>query len=198
MPIEAAHSAAASTVATPGMGGCEIGVRLYNSRMPAGDCLDLPPHRIELAVVHPQIAPNTGNIARLCVATGTRLHLVRPMGFVLDDRQLRRSAMDYWPRLQLTVHDSFAAFLSHIAGRRAWWLDSSGKSGLFSADFQDGDFVILGNETHGLPMADLPAGARVCRIPQVQSERCINLATAAGIVLYQAIGQGVLRRPEFL
>src|SRR5687768_2665290 len=76
---------------------------------------DLSPHQLKLALLQPQIAPNTGNVARLCVATGTPLHLVRPLGFVLDDRQLRRSAMDYWPRLKLTVHDDTEAFLRCVA-----------------------------------------------------------------------------------
>src|SRR3954454_8855524 len=90
--------------------------------------LDLPPHHLSIVLLQPQIAPNTGNIARLCVATGTELHLVRPLGFVLGDRELKRSAMDYWPRLRLTIHDDTAAFLAATeiaarAGRR--WLFSS-------------------------------------------------------------------------
>ena len=72
----------------------------------------LPPHQLKVALLQPQIAPNTGNIGRLCVATDTELHLVRPLGFVLSDRNLRRRAMDYWPRLNLTVHDDTAAFLA--------------------------------------------------------------------------------------
>src|ERR1043165_8163667 len=81
----------------------------------------LPSHRLKLAVLQPQIAPNTGNIARLCVATGTELHLVRPMGFVLSDRELKRAAMDYWPRLKLTVHDDTEAFLSFAKDSRLWF-----------------------------------------------------------------------------
>src|SRR5580698_7688837 len=75
----------------------------------------LPPHQLKIALLQPQIAPNTGNIGRLCVATGTQLHLVRPLGFVLSDRNLRRSAMDYWPRLKLTVHDDTEAFFASIS-----------------------------------------------------------------------------------
>ena len=88
--------------------------------------IDLPPHRLKIALVHPQIAPNTGNIARLCVATDTELHLVRPMGFVLSDRELKRSAMDYWPRLKLTVHDDLDAFERVSADQPRWLFSTKG------------------------------------------------------------------------
>src|SRR5215213_8798524 len=106
----------------------------------------LPPHHLKIALVHPQIAPNTGNIARLCVATGTELHLVRPLGFILSDAKLRRSAMDYWPRLKLTVHDDLAAFETHLSADRdrAWLLTSKGERSMWSADFRDDDWLIFG------------------------------------------------------
>ena len=151
----------------------------------------LPPHQIKLALIHPQIAPNTGNIARLCVATGTELHLVRPLGFVLSDRNLRRSAMDYWSRLRLNLHDDTASFL-HSAGTHArmWMFDSAGAIDLWDAHFQDGDWLVFGSETRGLP-PDLMDRApdRSIRIPQVAGERCLNLATAAGIALYESLRQ---------
>jgi tRNA (cytidine/uridine-2'-O-)-methyltransferase len=150
--------------------------------------LDIPPHHLQLALVHPQIAPNTGNVARLCVATGTPLHLVRPMGFVLDDRQLRRSAMDYWPRLKLTVHDDLEAFRASMVGRRTWLFDSTGGVGLWETPFAAGDVLVFGSETTGLPTAWLAAcPPTVVRIPQSSGERCLNLATACGIALYEAI-----------
>lgn len=152
---------------------------------------DLPASSpIELALVHPQIAPNTGNVARLCVATGTALHLVRPMGFVLSDRMLRRSAMDYWDRLRLTVHDDAAGFRLAMGGRRLWLTDSSGGVGLWQARFEPGDVVVMGSETRGLPEAWLherPEG--VLRVPQVAGERCLNLSSAAAVVVYEALRQ---------
>jgi tRNA (cytidine/uridine-2'-O-)-methyltransferase len=152
--------------------------------------LDLRPHRLRLAIIHPQIAPNTGNIARLCVATGTQLHLVRPLGFVLSDRELRRSAMDYWPRLSLTVHDDDAAFWTVVGSDRVWLFTSKGQRSMWSADFADGDWLILGSETHGLSDRTLAAHPhRALRIPQAPDERCLNLATAAGIVLFEALRQ---------
>ncbi len=152
------------------------------------DEIELRPHRLSIVLVHPQIAPNTGNIARLCVASGARLHLVRPLGFVLSDRNLRRSAMDYWPRLQLTVHDDLPAFLASRGGDRMWMFDSTGQTSLWDADFKDGDALVFGSETRGLPPELLAVSpGRSVRIPQVAGERCLNLSTSAGIALYQAL-----------
>jgi tRNA (cytidine/uridine-2'-O-)-methyltransferase len=147
------------------------------------------PHSLRVALIAPQIAPNTGNIGRLCVATGTGLHLVRPLGFVLSDRELRRSAMDYWPRLKLTVHDDLDAFLAAVGQRRMWLFSTKGERSFWDADFVDGDWLIFGNETHGLPqrMFDAVPADQVLRIPQAAGERCLNLSTAAGIGLYEAL-----------
>jgi tRNA (cytidine/uridine-2'-O-)-methyltransferase len=147
-------------------------------------------HHLSIALVHPQIAPNTGNIARLCVTTGTRLHLVRPMGFVLSDKQIKRSAMDYWPRLALTMHDDAAEFLKSTEGVRRWAFSSKFDRSFWDADFQDGDMLVFGSETAGLPATVTQAcGERVVRIPQVLGERCLNLSTAAGIGLFEAVRQ---------
>jgi tRNA (cytidine/uridine-2'-O-)-methyltransferase len=149
----------------------------------------MPPHHFKIALIHPQIAPNTGNIARLCVATGAELHLVRPLGFVLSDRNLRRSAMDYWPRLKQTLHDDTTAFLQFAGASASMWMfDSAGEVELWDADFRDGDWLVFGSETRGIP-PDLMqrSPGRSVRIPQVAGERCLNLATAAGIALYEAI-----------
>lgn len=152
----------------------------------------LPVHSLKIALFRPQIAPNTGNIARLCVATGAQLHLVRPLGFVLSDRNLRRSAMDYWPRLQLTLHDDDAAFFraAGASAGRAWFFTSKGERSMWDAAFEGEDWLIFGNETHGLPEALLARHTdRTLRIPQVAGERCLNLATSAGIALYEALRQ---------
>jgi tRNA (cytidine/uridine-2'-O-)-methyltransferase len=150
---------------------------------------DLRPHRLRVALLQPEIAPNTGNIGRLCVATGTALHLVRPLGFVLSDRNLKRSGMDYWERLRVTVHDDDEAFFRAIApDARVWLFTSKGERSLWDADFQDGDTLIFGSETKGLSeavRARFPG--RAVRIPQAAGERCLNLSTAAGIGLYEAL-----------
>lgn len=152
--------------------------------------LNLAPHELKIALMQPQIAPNTGNIARLCVATGTQLHIVRPMGFVLSDRELRRSAMDYWPRLKLTVHDDDDAFLQTLGDRRPWLFSSKGTTSLWDVRFAADDWLIFGNETRGLSDALLTRfAAQTIRIPQLEPERCLNLATAAGIAIYEAMRQ---------
>jgi tRNA (cytidine/uridine-2'-O-)-methyltransferase len=149
---------------------------------------DLPPHKFELAVLQPQIAPNVGNIGRLCVATGTPLHLVRPFGFILSDPKVKRAGLDYWPRLKLTMHDDDSAFMSAMHGRRLWFFDSVGTTSLFDAPFADGDILVLGSETRGIDPSILARDPlRVVRIPQVPGERCLNLSTSAGIALYAAL-----------
>src|SRR5208282_1777889 len=117
--------------------------------LPTPDPLQLRPHHLKLALLQPQIAPNTGNIARAGVATGTELHLVRPLGFVLNDKNLRRSAMDYWPRLRLTVHDDSAAFFDFARNdsNPIWLFSSKGERSLWQTNFADGDWLIFGSET---------------------------------------------------
>jgi tRNA (cytidine/uridine-2'-O-)-methyltransferase len=151
--------------------------------------MDLPGHRLKVALLQPQIAPNTGNVARLCVATGTALHLVRPLGFVLSDQKLKRSAMDYWPRLRLTVHDDNEAFFASIGPARAWLLTSKGERSIWEADFADGDVLIFGNESRGLGegVRERYPPDQQLRIPQAAGERCLNLSTAVGVALYEAI-----------
>jgi tRNA (cytidine/uridine-2'-O-)-methyltransferase len=152
--------------------------------------LELAHHRLRVVLLQPQIAPNTGNIARLCVATGTELHLVRPMGFVLSDRELKRSAMDYWPRLKLTVHDDTESFLRASDGSRRWYFSTRGTAAHWEARFADGDWLVFGSETRGIDQAMLDqAPQQSLRIPQTAGERCLNLSTAVGIGLYEALRQ---------
>ncbi len=151
---------------------------------------NLAPHHFSIALMQPQIAPNTGNIARLCVATGTSLHLIRPMGFVLSDRNLKRSAMDYWHRLDLTVHDDDAAFFAAITPQKCWFFTSKSNRSFWDATFEAGSCLVFGSETHGLPESLLQQNAhRSVRIPQIPAERCLNLSTAVGIGLFEAIRQ---------
>jgi tRNA (cytidine/uridine-2'-O-)-methyltransferase len=164
----------------------------HATRMPQPDSLHLRPHRIKVALLQPQIAPNTGNIARACVAAGAQLHLVRPMGFILSDRNLRRSAMDYWPRLQLTVHDDSAAFFNAVRkdGGKMWLFSTKGKWSLWEAEFTDSDWLIFGGETTGISAAVLGEYAdRAVRIPQVPGERCLNLSTAVAVALFESLRQ---------
>ncbi|MDP9023815.1 MAG: tRNA (cytidine(34)-2'-O)-methyltransferase [Candidatus Eremiobacteraeota bacterium] len=152
------------------------------------DVADAPLH---VALVEPEIPPNTGNVARLCAATGCALHLVEPLGFRIDDRDLKRAGLDYWHALGVVIHPSLDEFLATTAERRRWFLSARAKRPYTAAAFERGDIVIFGRETKGLP-ADLIAasGERALRIPMREgSVRSINLSTAAGIVVYAALAQ---------
>lgn len=158
----------------------------YSSPSPG----ELAGHRLSVALLQPQIAPNTGNIARLCVATATGLHLVHPLGFLLTDKLIKRSGMDYWPRVRLTTHDDTAAFLSAMNPDRCWFFSSKGTTMHWDAKYQDGDCLVFGNETRGFgPEIHERFASRLVRIPQAPHERCLNLSTAAGIALYEALRQ---------
>jgi tRNA (cytidine/uridine-2'-O-)-methyltransferase len=144
-----------------------------------------------IVLVEPEIPPNTGNIARLCAATRTRLHLVGPLGFRLDDKALQRAGMDYWHLVDHRVWDSWAAFAPQIDGQRAFFLSSKARLSVYDTQFQDGDYLVFGRETKGLPESLLAAHAdSSLRIPMAEpAARCLNLATSAGIVLYEALRQ---------
>ncbi|HEX8322320.1 MAG TPA: tRNA (cytidine(34)-2'-O)-methyltransferase [Tepidisphaeraceae bacterium] len=158
---------------------------------------ELPAHRLQIVLVEPKIAPNVGNIARLCVTTGATLHLVRPLGFLLSDAKLRRSAMDYWPRLKLTVHDDLATFEAAMAHVRLWLCENGEGQSIWQADFQDGDALVFGSETSGLPADFMTRHAgRTVHIPQAAGERCLNVSTAAGVVLFEALRQVISRPPS--
>lgn len=151
---------------------------------------DLRTHNLSVALLQPQIAPNTGNIGRLCVATDTSLHLVRPLGFVLDEKQLRRSGMDYWPRLKLTVHDDTDAFLAAMGTRPLWLFTTKATRSYWEVQYEPDACLLFGSETAGLDQTLMDRYANRCvRIPQAGGERCLNLSTAAGIGLYEALRQ---------
>ncbi|HEV8020269.1 MAG TPA: tRNA (cytidine(34)-2'-O)-methyltransferase [Candidatus Lustribacter sp.] len=151
-----------------------------------GELGDVPLH---VVLVEPEIPPNTGNVARMCAATGCALHLVEPLGFSIDDRALKRAGLDYWPAVRLVVHPSLAAFLAAFPAERCWWIETTGTLPYTEAAFARGDALVFGKETGALP-ADLLEGhrARTLRIPmRAGAVRSINLSTAAGIVTYAAL-----------
>lgn len=152
--------------------------------------VDLKSHDLGVVLVHPQIAPNTGNIGRLCAATGARLHLVRPLGFVLSDRNLKRAGMDYWHDLDVTIHDDLESYLASSAGRGLWLLSSKGGRSMWEVKYSPTDHLLLGSESAGLPGWLVEKYAdRVVRIPQAAGQRCLNVSTAAGVGLYEALRQ---------
>ena len=145
---------------------------------------------LHVALVEPQIPPNTGNIARLCAATGTALHLIEPLGFSLDDQALRRAGLDYWDAVEWWVHPHWRAFREVISRERCLYFSARGERSYWDAPYRDGGCLVFGNEADGLPERILEKYAdRVYRIPMTGPVRSLNLATAVGIVVYEAVRQ---------
>jgi tRNA (cytidine/uridine-2'-O-)-methyltransferase len=147
---------------------------------------DAPLH---VVLVEPQIPPNAGNVARLCAATGCALHLVEPLGFRIDDRELKRAGLDYWDALGVVVHPSLDAFLAAFEPQRCWFLSTRASTIYVKARFARGDALVFGKETAGLPQALIDAHPeRALRIPMRDGAvRSINLSTAVGIITYAAL-----------
>lgn len=150
---------------------------------------ETPPFNIVL--VEPEIPPNTGNIARLCAATGTVLHLVEPLGFSIDDRQLKRAGLDYWGSVTLKVWQGLEQIWQAFPRGRFFYLSTKAGQSYLAADFRPGDFIVFGKETKGLPIEILEQHAETAiTIPMpANAVRSLNLSTSAGIVLYEALRQ---------
>jgi tRNA (cytidine/uridine-2'-O-)-methyltransferase len=144
---------------------------------------------LHIALVEPEIPPNTGNVARLCAATGCALHLIEPLGFSIDDRELKRAGLDYWDAIDVVLHPSLEAFLQQTAARTRWFFSTRAQRPYAQAPFALGDMLVFGRETKGLP-GDLLERERehALRIPMREgSVRSINLSTAVGVVTYAAL-----------
>ena len=143
-----------------------------------------------IVLVEPEIPPNTGNIGRLCLATRSTLHLVKPLGFSLDDRELRRAGLDYWNEVRLQVWDSFDALRrAQSAGALYFFLTTKSKRPYYEARFQKDDFLVFGRETKGLAEDLLAANVDSCITIPMHGTRSLNLATAVAIVLFEAVRQ---------
>ena len=143
-----------------------------------------------VVLIEPEIPPNTGNVGRLCLATRSTLHLVKPLGFSLDDRQLRRAGLDYWNDVPLQVWNSFDALQKAQANSTSYFfLTTKTKRPYYNAKFRENDFLVFGRETKGLPEHLLAANAGHCITIPMQGTRSLNLATAVAIVLFEAVRQ---------
>lgn len=143
-----------------------------------------------IVLIEPEIPPNTGNVGRLCLATGSTLHLVKPFGFSLDDRQLKRAGLDYWDEVDLRIWDALADLQrAQTTNTRYFFLTTKAKAAYYGVKFQPGDFLVFGRETKGLPESLLAANAGSCITIPMQSARSLNLATAVAIVLFEAVRQ---------
>jgi tRNA (cytidine/uridine-2'-O-)-methyltransferase len=145
---------------------------------------------LNIVLIQPQIPPNTGNIARLCGATDTSLHLVEPLGFGMDDREMRRAGLDYWDAVDCWVHPDWAAFRGAIARERCLYFSANATRPFWDARFRLNSCLVFGNETDGMPPRILEKHPERCfRIPMSGPVRSLNLATAVGIVLFEALRQ---------
>lgn len=158
---------------------------------------------IHVVLFQPEIAPNTGNVGRMCALTRSRLHLIHPLGFVINDRNLRRAGMDYWKSLDVHEHADWAAFrASEHAPKRLWLFTTKTSQSFWDVSYADGDGLVFGSEGAGAPEwlhEEMGAAQRVT-IPHANPDlRSLNLSTAAGVATYEAHRQlgslGGVRRP---
>lgn len=143
---------------------------------------------LHIVLVEPEIPPNTGNIARLCLAAGATLHLIEPLGFKIDDRSLRRAGMDYWHEVSVHLWPSLDILVQQTDPAAAWhYFTTKSTRCYWDAEYKDGDYLVFGRETKGLPESLLTANPTRClSIPMQSGARSLNLATSVGIALYEA------------
>ncbi len=142
----------------------------------------------ELVLFEPEIPPNTGNIIRLCANTGTQLHLVKPLGFALEDKQLRRAGLDYHEYATLKVHENLEACLASLAGHRVFAATTKGSTRHDRIEYQPGDVFLFGPESRGLPKEVLErfAPEQRVRLPMLPHSRSLNLSNAAAVMIFEA------------
>lgn len=145
---------------------------------------------LHIALIEPKIPPNTGNIARLCAATNTPLHLIEPLGFSIDDRTVKRAGLDYWDRVDLWVHPNWFRFRDAISRERSLYFSANAERDYRDAPYAANSVLIFGSETDGLPQKILEKHPDRCfRIPMPGDVRSLNLANAVSVVLYEGLRQ---------
>ena len=145
---------------------------------------------IHIVLVEPEIPQNTGNIARTCAATGSELHLVKPLGYSLEDKYLKRAGLDYWPLVKVHVHENFAELLAAYPDAPFFYASTKAPRSYTEAVFHDGCYLFFGKETKGLPEDFLRAHYDACvRIPMRPDARSLNLSNAVAVTVYEALRQ---------
>ena len=145
---------------------------------------------MHIVLVEPEIPGNTGNIARLCAATGVKLHLVKPLGFSIEDRYLKRAGLDYWHLVDVTCHECFADVETMFAGHTFYFNTTKADKSHSEVRYQTDDLLVFGKETAGLPEQLLAENRETCiRIPMLDEARSLNLSNAAAVVVYEALRQ---------
>lgn len=145
---------------------------------------------MNIVLLEPEIAANTGNIGRTCVATGTRLHLIEPLGFRLDEKQIRRAGLDYWQQLDLTVYENYEDFLNRNPGAKIYMATTKAQQPYTHVAYEPDCYIMFGKESAGIPEELLLANKEnTIRIPMVGDIRSLNLGNSVAIVLYEALRQ---------
>ncbi len=145
---------------------------------------------LNIVLVEPEIPQNTGNIARTCAITNSKLHLVKPLGFDLDEKQARRAGLDYWPYASVETHENLDAFFDKYKGCRFFYASTKAKKYYTEVQYEDGDYILFGKETAGLPEALIEENpATAIKIPMHSERRSLNLSNAVAIVVYEALRQ---------
>ena len=147
--------------------------------------------KINVVLYSPEIPQNTGNISRTCAVTGANLHIIRPIGFEISDRTLKRAGLDYWDKLSVSYYDNYEDFLSKNPNAVMWFFSS--KAGVVYSDveYPDNVYLVFGSETRGLPEELISENIeRSVRIPMLPTLRCLNLSNAVAIAVYEALRQG--------
>ena len=152
-----------------------------------------------IVLVEPEIPQNTGNIARTCAATGAKLHIVKPMGFEIDDKKLKRAGLDYWHLLGIKYYENLDEFFEKNKGGRFYFSTTKARHTYADVEFCDGDFILFGKETKGLPEQLLHDNKETSiRIPMISEARSLNLSNAVAIVVYEALRQTGFEKLESL
>ncbi len=145
---------------------------------------------LNIVLVEPEIPQNTGNIARTCAATGCRLHLVKPLGFSVDDRHLKRAGLDYWSLVDIFYYDSFNELKSKYPEGLFYYSTTKGEKKHTEAEYKEDCFIVFGKETAGLPKPLLEENKEFCiRVPMIDDARSLNLANSVAVVVYEALRQ---------
>lgn len=145
---------------------------------------------LNIVLYEPEIPYNTGNIGRTCVATGCRLHLIKPLGFSLDQKEIKRAGLDYWPRLDHIEYEGFEDFLEKNSHPKIWMATTKAHKVYSDVNYSDGDYIMFGPESRGIPEEILVDREEECiRIPMIDGERSINLCNSVSIVLFEALRQ---------
>lgn len=145
---------------------------------------------MHIVLVEPEIPANTGNIARTCAATGTTLHLIKPLGFSVEDKYLKRAGLDYWHLVEIHYYDNIEQFFAVFPNGRFWYCTTKAKQWYHQVNFQSDDFLVFGKETKGLPEQLLRQNQANCiKIPMINEARSLNLANSVAVVLYESLRQ---------